>query len=237
MITTFSKWNELKDVKFAILPVGSIEQHGWHLPLHTDSLIATALAEKLAAKFEKSYLLPLFPFSSSFEHNGFPGSVSLKISTVSAAINDILDSLAMSGINKCVIVNGHQGNHFLRNLTQEINRYGPRVFLVPSKSAWDNAYKEAGISTTISRDMHAGEAETSLVMHLAPETINHSGIKDVDSPSRPLFEVNGMKQYSETGAIGFPSRASVEKGVALLNVLVYECQKVIEEFLDNVHFV
>ncbi|SFR12366.1 creatininase family protein [Desulfoscipio geothermicus] len=222
---------ELNNIEFAILPIGSIEQHGWHLPLYTDSLIATALAENLAQRFEKAYLLPLIPYSSSFEHAGFPGSVSLKVSTVAAVISDILESLAMSGVQKCVIVNGHQGNHFLRNITQEVNRYGPRLLLVPSKSAWDTAYREAGISTTISRDMHAGEGETSLIMHLAPEAVKQSGIKDVDCPSRPLFEVVGMKHYSETGAIGFPTRATTEKGAALLNVLIRECEKVINEFV------
>ncbi|ACV62317.1 Creatininase [Desulfofarcimen acetoxidans DSM 771] len=233
MLTTNSKWPELTDVEFAILPVGSIEQHGWHLPLSTDSLIANGLATKLAGKFNKSYLLPLFPFTSSFEHSGFPGSVSLKVSTIAAVIEDILDSLEFSNIKKCVIVNGHQGNHFLRNVVQELNRFGPRVLLTPSKSAWDIAYQEAGISTTISKDMHAGEGETSLIMHLNPETINPSGVKDVDSPSRPLFEVLGMKRYTDTGAIGFPSRATEEKGVALLNILVKECEKVIMEFVEN----
>jgi creatinine amidohydrolase len=231
--TTFSTWDELSNIDFAILPVGSTEQHGRHLPLCTDSLIATALAENLARRFERSYLLPLFPYSSSFEHSGFPGFVSLKVGTVAAVVNDIVESLGMSGITKLVIVNGHQGNHFLRNITQEVNRYGPRMLLVPSRSAWDIAYKEAGISTTISRDMHAGEGEASLIMHLMPDAVKHSGAQDVDCPSRPLFEVHGMKRYSETGAIGFPTRATVEKGAALLNALVRECEKIIKEFVSE----
>lgn len=233
MNNVFSKWNELSDVGFAILPIGSIEQHGPHLPLCTDGIIANALAEKLAAKFEKSYLLPLIPFSNSYEHIGFPGSVSLKVNTLVSVINDIMESLALSGIQKCVLVNGHQGNFFLTNLVQELNRSGPRVFLVPSRSQWDRAYIEANISTSISADMHAGEGETSLVMHLHPELVFHSEIRDVDASYRPLFNVHGIKIYSETGAIGFPSRASVEKGLALLNSLFNSSALLIKEFINE----
>lgn len=233
MPSYLTQWDKISDMEFAILPIGSTEQHGHHLPLFTDSIIAMKLAEGLAAKFSKSYLLPIIPFSSSFEHSGFPGSVSLKVRTITYVIEDILESLAASGIQKCVIVNGHQGNFFLSNLVQELNRSGPRVLLAPSRSQWERAYSDAGISTTLSADMHAGEAETSLLMHLAPETINHDGIKDVDCTYRPLLTVHGMSKYSVTGAIGYPSRASVEKGVALFVSLLGSAEIIINAFMSD----
>ena len=233
MFSHFFKWNELRGIDFASLPIGSTEQHGHHLPIFTDSIIANALAEGVARRFENSYLLPLVPFSSSYEHAGFPGSVSLKVTTILAVINDILESLEMSGIKKCVIVSGHQGNFFLHNFTQETNRYGPRMLQLPTKKAWEAAYENAGISATISRDMHAGEGETSLIKHIAPETIKESGIVDVDSPNRPLFEVHGIKQYSHTGVIGFPTRATAEKGKEILETLIGESEKLIKLFTED----
>lgn len=233
MFSYFSKWDEFSSIDFAILPIGSMEQHGHHLPISTDSIIANALAEGIARHFENSFLLPLVPFSSSFEHAGFPGSVSLKVTTLIAVINDIMESLEMSGIKKCVVVSGHQGNFFLRNFAQETNRYGPRLLQLPTKKAWESAFIKAGISTTISRDMHAGEAETSLIKYIAPEMVKESGIMDMDSPDRPLFEILGIRKYSYTGAIGFPTRGTPEKGKKILDTLVGESEKLIKLFIKE----
>lgn len=233
MFSYLSRWNELDDIDFAILPIGSTEQHGHHLPIFTDSIIANAVAEGIARRFDNSYLLPLIPFSSSFEHAGFPGTVSIKVNTIIAVINDILESLEISGINRCVIVSGHQGNFFLKNYAQEVNRYGPRLLQLPTKKAWEIAYKKAEISTTISRDMHAGEAETSLLKHIAPETIKESAILDVDSPDRPLFEVYGIRHYTHTGAIGFPTRGTPDKGKEILETLIEESERLIKLFLKD----
>lgn len=226
-----STWNELSGVNLAFLPIGSIEQHGLHLPLGTDGIIATALARELSARFEPSYLLPLFPFSSSYEHVGFPGSISLRVSTLAACVKDIFDSLNQSGISRCVIITGHMGNHFLRNVVQELNIHGPRILLVPGRSHWDLAYKDAGLSSTTSQDMHAGEGETSLMMHMLPEYVRREYLKDINCPSRSLLETLGMKSYTDTGCIGFPTKASRDKGNALLQALVDRISSTVKEFV------
>lgn len=226
----FGAWPELTDINVAFLPLGSLEQHGPHLPIGTDSLIADALARGLAAGYERSILLPLVPFSSSFEHAAFPGCIALKTTTLTALIVDILDSLGRYDI-KCVIVSGHQGNHLLRNLAQEHNAGGRnQVLVVPSKHHWQEAYRIAGLSSTPSADMHAGEAETSILMHLFPDAVRPD-MTDVDSPRRPLLEVLGMRAYTETGVIGFPSQASPQKGAALLEALVAAMSATVKEFL------
>jgi creatinine amidohydrolase len=216
----------------AFLPVGSLEQHGPHLPLGTDGIIAEALAGRLADIFAPAYLLPLLPFSSSFEHAGFPGSVSLKVTTIASVISDVVESLAFSGIGKLVIVSCHMGNHLLRNVVQELNYPRPRVLLLPSRHHWEGAYRAAGLSSSPSRDMHAGEGETSIIMHLFPEAVRYREMKDVDRPERQLLEALGMKAYTETGVIGFPSKASAEKGAMLLNALAEETAKTVKEFVE-----
>jgi len=220
-----------KDLRLAFLPVGSLEQHGPHLPFGTDSIISYALARQLAARFKPSLLLPFIPFSSSYEHAGF-FSVSLKVSTISSIVNDVVDSLEAFNIYKCVIVSGHMGNHFLRNIIQELNRNSSRILLVPSRKHMDNAYRIAGLSTTPSQDMHAGEGETSLIMNLIPDAVRLNSIQDIDCPERPLLETLGMKAYTPTGVIGFPSLASSKKGADLLNALVDEVSKLVKEFIE-----
>ncbi|MCL6559478.1 MAG: creatininase family protein [Firmicutes bacterium] len=227
----FSTWEEIANVKLAFLPVGSLEQHGPHLPLGTDGIIAEALAAALASKFAPAFLLPLVPFSSSFEHAGFPGSVSLRVSTIASLVSDVAESLSFSGIRRFVIVTGHMGNHLLRNVVQELNHPTPRALLIPSSHHWQNTYRTAGISVTASQDMHAGEGETSIIMRLAPESVRTGKLLDVDRPERPLLETLGMRAYTNTGAIGFPSRASTEKGAKLLSAMVDELSVTVREFI------
>lgn len=227
-----STWQDLARVDLAFLPVGSVEQHGPHLPVGTDGMIAGALARDLARGFENAYVLPLLPFSSSFEHAAFPGSISLRVTTLVAVVDDILASLWRFAVPRCVIITGHQGNHFLRNVVQETNAGAsrPRTLLLPSRRHFENAYRAAGLTSSVSADMHAGEGETSIIMHLAPETVR-PGRSDVDVPERMLLEVLGMRAYTAPGHIGFPSLASAEKGAALLRALVTEMGKTVCEFI------
>lgn len=226
----FGTWPEMTGIDVAFLPLGSLEQHGLHLPIGTDSFIADALARGLAASCERSILLPLVPFSSSYEHIAFPGCIALRTTTLIALIVDILDSLGRYGA-KCVIVSGHQGNYFLRNLAQEYNAGGRnQVLVVPLEHHWQKAYRIAGLSSVPGADMHAGEAETSILMYLFPNAVRPD-VADVDSPERPLFEVLGMHAYTATGTIGFPSQASPQKGAALLKALITAASTTIKQFL------
>lgn len=232
-MNAFSTWPELKQVDIAFLPVGSVEQHGHHLPINTDSIIAEAVANKLAKRFDHAFVVPTLPYSASFEHAAFPGSISLRSTTIISVIQDIIHSLERSGVKKVVIVNGHGGNYLLGNVAQEMNVDGPRILVTPSRKHWDQAYERAGISTTISHDMHAGEGETSLLLHLLQKgTVRSDKFTDVDSPQRDLLTVVGMKPYTKTGAIGFPTRANAEKGKALLHALTDEIYITVKEFLN-----
>ncbi len=222
---------DFNNIEVAILPVGSLEQHGPHLPVGTDGIIAKAISERLADRFKHSFLMPLLPFSSSYEHSRF-GAVSLRVTTIYSLITDILESLSTLRISKLVIVTGHMGNHLLRNVAQELNQNTPRVLLVPSRHHLDSAFQKANLSSTPSLDMHAGEEETSIIMHLYPEAVRIDKIVDIDCPHRPLLEVLGMNAYTKTGAIGFPSKATAEKGEKLLSFLTDEIAILVKEFIE-----
>ncbi|MBA4603281.1 creatininase family protein [Thermoactinomyces mirandus] len=229
----FPTWTDLENVELAFFPIGSTEQHGFHLPTNTDSIIATAIAQQLAQK-HRAFVVPTLPYSSSFEHMGFPGCLSLRMRTILSIIEDILYSLEQSGITRCVIINGHGGNRLLSNIAQEINQKEIKLLVAPSRKHWEKAYELAGLSTTPHKDMHAGEGETSILLHLFHEqAVRMDQIIDVQVSNRPLLEVLGMRAYTQTGTIGFPSRASRKKGKALLNELVAQIDKTVVEFLGT----
>src|SRR5205085_873782 len=100
----------------AVLPIGSFEQHGSFLPLATDSIVATAIAGAIAARYTV-LLLPPVTISCSHEHAAWPGTVSISHTTLSAIIADIRTSLTGSGITKLILINGHGGNYVLSNFT------------------------------------------------------------------------------------------------------------------------
>ena len=106
LTTATSRDERERAARVAVLPVGSFEQHGEHLPLITDALVAQLIASTIAEAYTL-FLLPPLTISCSHEHAGFPGTVSLSARTLHAVIEDIRGSLRQSGIAKLVLVNGH----------------------------------------------------------------------------------------------------------------------------------
>lgn len=207
----------LAGVRIAILPVGATEQHGPHLPVGTDMMIAEAIGQAIAARLNGAWLLPCLPFGLSHEHAGFPGCVSLRTTTLCALVADTLTALAQGGVRCTVLVNGHGGNHVLRNITQEWNAsQSMHVLLGPTRAAWDRARQVAGITSSSSEDMHAGEAETSMLLYVSPGSVLSDQADDHTTGDRPLLETYGMRHYTSSGVIGFPTQASAPKGRALL---------------------
>jgi creatinine amidohydrolase len=122
----------VRDARVAVLPVGSFEQHGRHLPLATDTIVASLIAERVAEHYGLFRLAPL-TFSCSHEHEGFAGTVSIDAQTLIAVVSDIRASLGRHGIQRLVIVNGHGGNYVLSNIAQQANVEQRTVGLFPGR--------------------------------------------------------------------------------------------------------
>ncbi|MEV6740573.1 creatininase family protein [Streptomyces sp. NPDC051104] len=209
----------------AVLPVGSFEQHGPYLPLATDTLVACAIARELAAAYPV-HLLPPVTISCSHEHAAWPGTVSISSVTLHAVVRDIAASLERSGVGALVLVNGHGGNYVLGNVVQEGNAVrdssgsGVRMALFPAPEDWEAARERAGVRTSLLSDMHAGEIETSILLHCHPELVRpgHETTDFIADDRRHLLTL-GMSAYTESGVIGRPSLASADKGKQLLATL------------------
>lgn len=200
----------------AVLPVGSYEQHGGHLPLATDTLVACAVAREIAAGYPV-HLLPPVTIGCSHEHADWPGTVSISAVTLHAVVRDTADSLRRSGVEALVVVNGHGGNYVLGNVVQEASARGERMALYPAAEDWETARQRAGVRTSLLTDMHAGEIETSILLHAHPASVR-PGYETADfvaDDRRHLLSL-GMSAYTDSGVIGRPSLASAEKGKELL---------------------
>ena len=200
----------------AVLPVGSFEQHGPFLPLATDTLIACAIAREIADAYPV-HLLPPVTISCSHEHAAWPGTVSISSVTLHAVVRDIADSLRRSGVAALVVVNGHGGNYVLGNVVQESSARGEHIALFPAAEDWEEARERAGVRTSLLTDMHAGEIETSILLHAHPELVRpgYEAADFVADDRRHLLSL-GMSAYTASGVIGRPSLGSAEKGKELL---------------------
>jgi creatinine amidohydrolase len=204
----------------ALLPIGSFEQHGPHLPLTTDTVVACTLAAEIAQAYPVRRLPPV-TISCSHEHASWPGTVSISAATLIAVVNDIAASLHRSGVTQLVLVNGHGGNYVLGNVVQEASLGELPMALFPGEPDWDAARRDAGLTTTGVSDMHAGELETSILLHAHPHLVRPPSVRrDESADERPHLLSRGLAAYTESGVVGRPSLATAQKGQALLASLV-----------------
>ncbi|HEU5157897.1 MAG TPA: creatininase family protein [Streptosporangiaceae bacterium] len=204
----------------AVLPIGSFEQHGPYLPLATDTVIAATIAAAIDAAY-RVLRLPPITISCSHEHAAWAGTVSISATTLAAVVGDIADSLHRSGVGTLVLVNGHGGNYVLSNVVQQAGVAGQAMALFPTLEAWAKAHTAAGIVTPLDSDMHAGELETSLLLHAHPHLVR-PGYASADhlADDREHLLTLGLAAYTESGVVGRPSLASAEKGRDVLASLV-----------------
>lgn len=231
MYSAESTWKEIRDsgVDTAIVPFGAIEQHGHHLPIGTDWMVADAVARGLAEKLN-AFLLPAMPFGNSREHMALTGTITLRPSTLGAVLEDIIESLRHHGFKKIVVLSGHGGNWILKPTLREMNFKYDDISIV-----WaDGVVPERGDKPPT--DIHSGEGETSAILHLHPHLVKTT-TADMDSPGFVGQEFNdyvGYDKTTKTGAWGLPSEGTAEAGKKQIETTVSRMADYVQWVVEKV---
>ncbi len=204
-----------KKKQIAIIPVGSIEQHGPHLPISTDSDIVTEIAFRLSEKIN-GLLLPTISYGISNEHFPF-FNLSVKKSTLSKILEDVCESLIKNGISRILIINGHYGNlDSLRGFEKKNSRRKIKIF-----SYWKYMSREFD---------HAGSVETSMMLAISKNVNMKKAKKGFDTEGMSKQEISRINKLAQksfpkvtgNGVWGDPTKSSAKIG-----------REIIKEVVDN----
>ena len=229
----------LKKVDIALLPVGSIEQHGPHLTVDIDAFDAEYLARRVAeaCSSPKPFVLPAIPYGVSYQHREFKGTISIGNSTLSQLVYDVGMSVAENGIRKLVIINGHGDNApTLAYAAQMINR-DSHIFVCVDTGETSDVDIDA-IATT-SNDVHAGEIETSTSLAVRPHLVQQDKAKrhvpEFSSRYLNFSSQRGLpwyaytKRISDSGVMGDPTKATAEKGARMWEIMIAHLVTLVED--------
>jgi len=205
-----SAWPDIADKPTVLVPIGSIEQHGPHLPFDTDSVIAVAVAQGVAGHVEGSVVAPPIMYGSSGEHQMFPGTCSIGSAALQMMLVELVRSMR-TWAGQVVFVNAHGGN--LTALVAAVTQMRGEGH----DSAWIPCATE-------DIDLHAGLTETSLMLHLRPESVQLNRAEPGNTCSLqeilPLLMAEGVGAVSANGILGDPAGADADRGARLLGRMI-----------------
>jgi len=206
----------------ALLPVGAVEAHGPHLPLITDVTIAVAAAKAAAPGLEtrgyRTRVLPAITYTAAPFAAGFPGTISVRPSTVVALIRDVAASVGAQGVTALVLVNAHLDPDHVASLREAATRSREALAVVfpdISRKPWALRMTDEFKSGAC----HAGQYETSVVMAAAPDSVREDVRRRLPENSTSLSEAigRGVTTFEEAGVseayCGAPAAATSEEGV------------------------
>ena len=246
-------WPEVKTLQFerliVVLPLGSFEQHGEHLPFSTDTQIVTAVARGLeAARQDRVLLAPTVSIGHSTHHMAFPGTLSVSQMNYIRLIVDLCGSVVRMGGRKIFLLNGHGGNDIpvkaaLREVKTKFQKVsGLHAAYAPYWSLGGQTIKQVRESE-LGGVSHACEMETSIMLHLNRKQV-HMDRARRDGPThpspyrkadmqlaKPVYYVSEFDELSASGAIGHPDLASAEKGKRFLDGIVRDVAAFVDDFV------
>ena len=209
-------WPDVGGTHVVVVPVGSCEQHGPHLPLATDSIIAEALAADLVARRSDCVVAPTVSITASGEHQGFPGTLSIGNEAMHQVVVELVRSADWA--RAVVLVNGHGGNaDAVGRAVAQLEAEGRRVL------AWWPRVADG--------DPHAGNTETSLMLAVRPDLVRLERAEPGPIPSMAELVRSGVWALSPSGVLGDPTGASAEEGAALLSRLADDLARAVDEWL------
>ncbi|HTY75280.1 MAG TPA: creatininase family protein [Candidatus Nanoarchaeia archaeon] len=221
-----------------IFPIGSVEEHGEHLPLCTDSLQSEYVAMEVA---KRTGCLVAPPFRQGVCNAGrnFPGTISIGFDTLRFVTRDILSELVRNGFCRIIVLTGHAGSSHMTALRlaaqevvlREINFQGRQKTRIMVLSDYDFAYEVKDQFMVDPKDGHGGDVETSRIMDIKPDLLKGKG--KAGFPEMPRFEVvPDPETYFVGGLTGDPTAASKEKGQKINEYIIEHVVKLVDELKE-----
>ena len=219
---------EIKSGKKIIIPLGSMEQHGPHLPISTDTIIAEYLANQLTKKIS-SYALPGIPYGVSFEHRPF-FNISISNDVLSELLSQVCISLGENGFNQIIILNGHRGNMgVLQYIPQIVERNNPKVNVF-GINYWHLIEREFD---------HGGFVETSLMLAIEPKLVQMQNAKRgylnkkrLNSTYTTFLSNTSSFKITRNGVLGDPRKATKEEGKKIISITMKNLVRTLKELDD-----
>jgi creatinine amidohydrolase len=215
-------WQEVEDYlrerRDVLLPLGSVEEHGPHLPLSTDVLVALEVARELSRRKGVLVAPPIwYGVSNTTRH--YPGTVNVSFDALKLYVREVLKGFRSSGFERVYLLSGHLSGSQLAAIKEAAREVeGLEVYVLD--------LRKVSIDDIVETEpMHACEAETSLMLHLAPDLVRRERIVDEDFEVRK-FALNSITP-TKSGVFGKPSKASPDKGRRILERIVEEFASVI----------
>ena len=244
-------WPELRQIvdrqPVVVLPIGSVEDHGHHLPLDTDNFLISNICEEAAKRADgEILLLPLIPYGFETHHMDFPGTIDIDIEHLLHFVTDITKSVAHHGFRRILIADGHGSNMPILELAAR--RTNVETESVCACFIWPSLALEAiqQVRTSGKGGMaHAGELETSVYLHIDASKVDMAKAqKDLNMPDSDFMwldltegsPVNLMEQwssFSKTGVHGDPALANAEKGEVIFEAVVSRFLELVREFKNR----
>ena len=227
-----------------VQPIGAIEQHGPHLPLVVDAAISVAVLGKAFSQLDASipaYALPCLNYGKSNEHWHFPGTITLSAQTMLAVLTEVAESIYRSGFRKLVLMNSHGGQPQIMEIVARDLHQKYEDFIVFPLFTWKvpNLPIELITPKELAIGIHAGDAETSLLLSILPNQVKMDRAVaeyTLDEPRSGLLSMEGAlpfawttRDLSKSGVLGDPLPATKEKGDRLLVALATGWVDVIKE--------
>lgn len=229
MILSRMTWPEVEALArnaVVVIPTGSLEQHGPHLPLFTDSLLATAVAEAVERQISEAMLLtPTLWLGASGHHLAFPGSLSASFDGYQDAVIQVVESLIPHGFRRFYLLNGHGGNTELNGIACRRLKEKHRDLLIGHTGYFSfipDALLKETLEGPIKGIRHACEAEASLMLHCHPDLVRTDRLRDdgleanISTPGLVWM----FDEMTEQGSLGFATFASADKGRVLFEAAV-----------------
>jgi creatinine amidohydrolase len=238
-------WPEAKarlaKVRLAILPAGSMEQHGPHLTFETDIAIATELARRLALQhYPHVVVAPPVPVGMSNHHMSFPGTITWRHDTFMACLEDTILALSEHGIQRFLILNGHGGNRAAISVLSSQLRYEDDLMV--ATCTWFELVRDACHKHITKRRVHADEIEAAMGLHLAPRIVRKAALSKGMAHSDPYPHTDPgsgdgievpyrWEELTPNGAYGDARRATVAMGQELTAAFLERAGEFVASFM------